>query len=333
MFVGVRLMATRANKALKSTPSKSVPRAPAKRLKGHVFNKRWTAEEQKIVLEGFGSGKKTYKELAGQLNRTLRSIMSCWDRYKNVRGSKVKLGSWTAEEDRILIQAYERFGNESIALSDYVTGRSGRQCTERLKRLVARVSTRARGAWSAKELELLAEASDKFGTDWSAVAEHVGTRDTNQCYQKYTTLSENRGRALHSVATAEELDKLKKLVLEERRKDESFSWSTIAKNMDSGLSNNQCRAIWVSQLDPDYNHRKWSSEERKVLIDVLGQFPHFDYEETVFQVQQRLPDRNRHSISKAIVWLKSRPATYPCIHCFNVYLPNFNLLVIEWIFV
>ena len=120
---------------------------------------------------------------------TLSQFMS------NLKPKQIKSGPWSPQEDKLLTEGYQKFGNDWSRVADYVgNGRTKSQCAQRWERSLD--PSISREAWTEEEVKLLHEGVKKFGFgSWVKVSKLVGTRSDVQCRYKYKSIhTKNIGR-------------------------------------------------------------------------------------------------------------------------------------------
>ncbi|CEG38108.1 myb-like dna-binding [Plasmopara halstedii] len=145
-----------------------------------VYNKkaplqRWSAtEKEKLRSLVATHGAQNWLFIASQLpGRTDLQCLQQWSRTLNdkiVRGK----GTWTQNEDRILVQKVAEFGRKWTAIAAYLPGRLGIQCRERyLNHLDPSIKTTP---WTNAEDQILSEAIAKHSTQWVLIAKKLPGR-------------------------------------------------------------------------------------------------------------------------------------------------------------
>ncbi|NXJ23299.1 SNPC4 protein, partial [Dicrurus megarhynchus] len=149
--------------------------------------KEWTKDEDQMLLElvqemRVGSHI-PYKKIAYYMEgRDSAQLIYRWT--KNVDPS-LKKGSWTPEEDAMLMAAVKKYGGKDwYKIRTEVPGRSDAQCRDRyLKALHWDVK---KGKWSLEEEEQLIELVQKHGLGhWSKIASELPHRTGSQCLSKW----------------------------------------------------------------------------------------------------------------------------------------------------
>ncbi|NXY87085.1 SNPC4 protein, partial [Alcedo cyanopectus] len=160
--------------------------------KYQVYNKdlkrkEWTRKEDQMLLElvqemRVGSHI-PYKKIAYYMEgRDSAQLIYRWT--KSVDPS-LKKGSWTPEEDAMLLAAVRKYGEcDWYKIRTEVPGRSDAQCRDRyLKALHCDVK---KGKWSLEEEEQLIELVQKHGLGhWSKIASELPHRTSSQCLSKW----------------------------------------------------------------------------------------------------------------------------------------------------
>ncbi|NWR48969.1 SNPC4 protein, partial [Regulus satrapa] len=149
--------------------------------------KEWTKEEDQMLLElvqemRVGSHI-PYKKIAYYMEgRDSAQLIYRWT--KSVDPS-LKKGSWTPEEDAMLMAAVKKYGEKDwYKIRREVPGRSDAQCRDRyLKALHRDVK---KGRWSLEEEEQLIDLVQKHGLGrWSKIASELAHRTDSQCLSKW----------------------------------------------------------------------------------------------------------------------------------------------------
>jgi Myb-like DNA-binding protein BAS1 len=119
-----------------------------------------------------------------------------------------------------------------------VTTRTDKQCSAHW----ANISTNGnKGKWTTEEDEKLAEAVNKHGEDWVAVAAMVPGRTNTQCRVRCKTVDPANVKKGVKWLTEEDAE------LMEAAQKHGKQWVTVAA-MFPGRTNGQCRQRWVTNL-------------------------------------------------------------------------------------
>jgi hypothetical protein len=175
--------------------------------------------------------------------------------------------SWKEEEDIRLIGAIQKLGKASwAAVAVMVSNRSSVQCRRRWLDVLD-PDNRKKGRWVAEEDAKLVEAIEKYGKDWTRVAEMVPGRTNVKCRERWVgTVDPAKSKnGKHCVSwKAEEDAKLRRAV-----KKYDNNWVSVAW-MVPGRTDRQCRSRWTLVLDPAYENKgKWTAEENAKLVEAV----------------------------------------------------------------
>jgi hypothetical protein len=122
-------------------------------------------------------------------------------------------------------------------------------------------SRAARVNWTTGEDNQLTQLHEELGNKWAAIARQMNTGKTgNQCqirWMEHLDLTIKKG----SWTKAE--DKILKDGVEA-----GFSWTDIARQMNTGRTDRQCRVHYKLHLDPNINKGGWTAEEDARLIQL-----------------------------------------------------------------
>ncbi|EAX82651.1 Myb-like DNA-binding domain containing protein [Trichomonas vaginalis G3] len=55
----------------------------------------------------------------------MRTPRQCRERYQNYLSPKIKVSTWTEEENRIILEKYQEYGNQWNKISHFMEGRTG----------------------------------------------------------------------------------------------------------------------------------------------------------------------------------------------------------------
>ncbi|KAK4054531.1 hypothetical protein OIV83_001025 [Microbotryomycetes sp. JL201] len=147
---------------------------------------------------------------------TNRTAADCLRQYRRKRGNKQV---WTKEQDELLVQAINIYGEQWKSVALFVGGKDSSQC---LNRWTKTVRPHKRGRWSAEEDEILRQAVRKLGQKWSAVHKLVPGRTDAQCRERYCNHLDPNVIKFEEWTPEED-----EYILELRDKD-NRSWSEIS---------------------------------------------------------------------------------------------------------
>ena len=171
-------------------------------------NTKWTQEEdealQKLVDSRFSTNWPDYcPYLPG---KSAQQIAERWDKVLNPCLIK---GSWTREEDEIIVQFVKENGVKNwTKLAQLLPGRIGKQCRERWRNHLDPDVNRE--PWTPEEDQILIEMHESIGNQWVKIAERLSGRSYNAVknrwnstlkkrleYEKNGTPRPKRGRPSH----------------------------------------------------------------------------------------------------------------------------------------
>jgi len=145
----------------------------------------WSKEEDEVLLSlAEKYGYKHWKKIAEALKN--RSSIQCSARYKRIRPGLIK-GSWTKEEDNLVLEMVEQFGKNWSLISKYIPSRTGKQIRDRY--LNALDSNINKDKFSEEEDKKIIELYLQYGSIWSNIAKFFEKRTGDMIKNRfYSTL-------------------------------------------------------------------------------------------------------------------------------------------------
>lgn len=129
------------------------------------------------LMENYQDGKSPqWDEIASNFpGRTAVDCLTQWHKMiPTVRGK----GSWTAEEDAMLISKHAAFGRKWSKISDFLPGRAGKQCRERFVNHLD-PNLKKGAEWTDDEEAILISLHKNHGNKWTLIANQLHGRSDN----------------------------------------------------------------------------------------------------------------------------------------------------------
>lgn len=167
----------------------SAPLAPT-RSRNQTQSIIWTPEEDELLANIM---KKTQVATWCSLlhhfpGKTAQQIAGRWEKVLNP--SLVK-GSWTREEDEIIVDFVTKNGPKNwVKLAECLPGRIGKQCRERWTNHLS--PSVARSSWTEEEDNLLIELHNKYGNQWTTIASFMKGRTDNNVKNRWNSSLKRR---------------------------------------------------------------------------------------------------------------------------------------------
>lgn len=188
------------------------------------------AEDEKLLrlVQEAGSTVE-WQEIADALPG--RSARQCCRHWWDAVDPSIKKGPWSAEENNLLAQLHEKFGNSWGEISKRIAGRTCTQCRSHWQSCLD--PSIKKGPWAIEEDRNLARLQEEFGNSWTDISKRIAGRSESQCRARWYNGIDPSVKKGHW--TIEEDDLLLQL-------HEKFggSWVQISKRMP-GRSEKQCR--------------------------------------------------------------------------------------------
>ena len=225
----------------------------------HNSYRKWTQEEddklRSLVSEvGENSWSYVSKYIPG------RNRAQCEQRWFKSINSERKKGSWTAEEDQILISFIDEYNgkNKWKEIAKHIEVRSDTQCKQRWMSTLD--PSILRNKWTREEDEMLFNFVMNNGEhSWIKASSIIHGRSASQCRGRWMdSINPNIKKGTWNAIEDENLSFLVE-------KFGTNNWTKVSKFMD-GRTPLSCRSRWVNHLDKNVNNSMWTPEEDILLL-------------------------------------------------------------------
>ena len=180
------------------------PIAPTRNRKRNNLpskNQKWTPEEDARLHQIASQVSVNWKATESQFpGKTAQQIFERWTK---VLDPKLMKGSWTRQEDEIIIDFVAKNGCKSwTKLSASLPGKIGKQCRERwINHLNPNIN---KDPWTDEEDKKLYELHEIYGNHWSKISHIMGSRTDNMVKNRwYSVLSKRPPSEKKSVENVE----------------------------------------------------------------------------------------------------------------------------------
>lgn len=225
-------------------------------------NKKWTQEEDNILILGLAQGK-IYKdiEVPDRTTKAVISRISYLISIGKLPSASIKAKKWDAEEDKLLIELKNE-GKSNKEISG-ILGRTTESVKGRLKKVWATNSTSGNFNWTDEEIEVLKLNMD---TTYEELAQRMG-RSVESVANKARRLG--LCRVFHgSYSDSELLDTVRKYRSRDALK---YSGERITPKMVEHRFGGWSSALKLAGLDPNDSSLVPNKETTLYLVD-FGEF-------------------------------------------------------------
>ncbi|EAY07611.1 Myb-like DNA-binding domain containing protein [Trichomonas vaginalis G3] len=165
---------------MKTSSSHAQPLAPTRvrnKINNCVKNVKWQKEEDELLMKlMLGNMHPNYSRMAEHFpGKTGQQIAERWDKVLNPELVK---GSWTRQEDEIIIKFVQENGTKNWKkLCELLPGRIGKQCRERWRNhLDPNINHQP---WTPEEDNLLIKYHEMYGNKWVQISQLIPNRSDN----------------------------------------------------------------------------------------------------------------------------------------------------------
>jgi hypothetical protein len=157
---------------------------------GRCANHKWSAEEDALLKEIISKQENPEWPEIGKMfrNKTVHQII---DRWARVLDPALVKGSWTFEEDAMIVKWVEEHGpKEWAVLAELLPGRISKQCRERWHNHLS--PTVRKSDWTQEEDEILIQWQKQWGNKWSRIAALLPGRTDNAVKNRWNSSLKRR---------------------------------------------------------------------------------------------------------------------------------------------
>lgn len=150
-------------------------------IKKIKVQKKWTKDEDAKLIElAKKFNNRNWKTIAAHFAD--KSPLQCFSRFKRIRPGIVK-GSWTKEEDQMIIELVHKYGKSWSKISKAMVSRNGKQIRDRYLNILDPNVRKEK--FSVEEDLLLLRLFRRYGPKWAHIAKYFSKRTADMIKNRF----------------------------------------------------------------------------------------------------------------------------------------------------
>ncbi|CAI5717907.1 unnamed protein product [Peronospora effusa] len=163
--------------------------AQKKKIGGALASKRWTSEQDEALKKAVAElGHRNWMAVAEQVPG--RDNAQCLQRWNKVLKPGLVKGSWSLEEDELLMEMMLKGYDNWRQVSNNIPGRTAKQCRERWRNRLD--PTINKSPFTKEEDIAIQHAYEKYGNRWTQIAELLPGRTGDAVKLRWKALNPNQ---------------------------------------------------------------------------------------------------------------------------------------------
>ena len=146
--------------------------------------KKWTKDEDSMLLDIVkNSSNPNWKQLSQKIKG--RSSIQCASRYKRIR-PEIKRGSWSKEEDQLLLNMIQQYGHDWKTISKKICHRNSKQIRDRFLNVLD--INAKKDKFSLDEDRKIFEFYQIYGRKWTQISKHISGRTGDMVKNRFYSI-------------------------------------------------------------------------------------------------------------------------------------------------